>query len=541
MPGGARWSWQDLAVDRLHALDADDGDRVADDAAPCARCLVAVARTAASRRWRRRALARRHGARRRRRLSPGAEAPESLEPFASKRRARHTTRSPPSATATSSRRVCRARRAAARDVPRRPRRSPTGCSPRLSRQRRCARRTSQRRQRGSARSRSIARAGPATAADARSPARFARELRRLVGEFQARWRRRVPGHRRSRSERGARRSRTHRRALRPRRAAAGRRGASSTSASWRIGWRRTRDGWQIVEWTASAHRDAAARRQPIFTEVTAGGARRQRGVPPSAEHAARRLDGDARLGADARLERPPRRLGRRRRRRRPRGSRTWRSRPACPTGCSARGATATFEDVDRRAGARRARRHGAVAVRRRRQRRRPGPRARHRHAAAAVRSTTARAASRRSPTPSASTRRCRASLTGDLDGRLRSRRLPRRLPLRLLVLLRRRRGQGRHADAVPRRPQRPARRAVPQRRPRPLRRRHGEARARRRQRPLPLRRGVGRLRRATAGPTCWSPTTSAPRTSTATSARAAARSASRTSRRRPASSTTAPA
>ena len=49
------------------------------------------------------------------------------------------------------------------------------------------------------------------------------------------------------------------------------------------------------------------------------------------EHAARRLDDDARLRADARLERPPRRVGRRRRRRRPRGSlRRAAGRPAQP-------------------------------------------------------------------------------------------------------------------------------------------------------------------------------------------------------------------
>ena len=128
-----------------------------------------------------------------------------------------------------------------------------------------------------------------------------------------------------------------------------------------------------------------------------------------------------------------------------------------------------------------------------------------------------------------------------VDGRLRSRRLPRRLSLRLFLLLRRRRGESRHADAVPRRAQRPAGRAVPQRR----------ARAASSTPPRPRgstpatiattspRRGPTTTR--TAGPTCSSPTTSASRTCIATSARAAARSASRTSRRRPASSTTAPA
>ena len=55
-------------------------------------------------------------------------------------------------------------------------------------------------------------------------------------------------------------------------------------------------------------------------------------------------------------------------------------------------------------------------------------------------------------------------LTGSVDGRLRLRRLPRRLSLRLIVLLRRRRGESRHADALPRRPQLPAGRPVPQRR-----------------------------------------------------------------------------
>ena len=98
-----------------------------------------------------------------------------------------------------------------------------------------------------------------------------------------------------------------------------------------------------------------------------------------------------------------------------------------------------------------------------------------------------------------------------------------------------------HAHALSRCPQRATGRPLQERRPRPLRRRHRAGGSRDRQRPLPLRWPRGPTTTMTAGPTCSSPTTSAPRTCIATSARRVAWSASRTSRHAPASSITAPA
>ena len=173
----------------------------------------------------------------------------------------------------------------------------------------------------------------------------------------------------------------------------------------------------------------------------------------------------------------------------------------------------------RRGRPRRPRRHRAVAVRRHRQRRRPGPGARDRDRSRCCSSTTAEGTSRVADDAFRFASAAAGRADVDRDGRLRPRRLPRRVPVRLLVLLRRRRGQGGHADAVLRRAQRPAGRAVPQRRPRPVRRRD---RARPGSTPATTAttsppRGPTTTR--TAGPTCSSPTTSAPRTCIAISAR----------------------
>ena len=63
------------------------------------------------------------------------------------------------------------------------------------------------------------------------------------------------------------------------------------SASWRQRWRKDPAGWRIVEWkTIDMAMSRAVR--PIFTEITRGRPRRHRGVPPAAEHAARRVDRD---------------------------------------------------------------------------------------------------------------------------------------------------------------------------------------------------------------------------------------------------------
>ena len=105
----------------------------------------------------------------------------------------------------------------------------------------------------------------------------------------------------------------------------------------------------------------------------------------------------------------------------------------------------------------------------------------------------------------------------DHDGGLRPRRLSRSLSVRLLVFLRRRRGQGRHAGAVLRRAQRTAGRALSQRRPRAIRRRH---RRRRVSTPATIAitsRPPGPTTTATAGRISWSRTTSGPRTCITTS------------------------
>ena len=77
-----------------------------------------------------------------------------------------------------------------------------------------------------------------------------------------------------------------------------------------MGWRRNASGWQVVRWTARSHLVSRAR-QPNLHGDHRGGARWQRLVPPPAQHRSRLVDGDVRLGPDARLERPSGRLGRR--------------------------------------------------------------------------------------------------------------------------------------------------------------------------------------------------------------------------------------
>ena len=168
-----------------------------------------------------------------------------------------------------------------------------------------------------------------------------------------------------------------------------------------------RPGWQIVEWTRSTRRPSRAPTGRSSREITAaalGGTeafRRQLNTPLDAwmTHARRR--------ADPRLERTPRRLGRRRRRRRPRRSlRRAAGRPAQPAVPRPRRrhlrgrrpiAPASASSTTPRSRCSPTSTTTAIRIW-------SWPPARSRCCS----STTARAASRRSPAPSASTRRCRA-------------------------------------------------------------------------------------------------------------------------------------
>ncbi len=185
-----------------------------------------------------------------------------------------------------------------------------------------------------------------------------------------------------------------------------------------------------------------------------GGARRQRLVPPPAQHRSRLVDGDVRLGPDTRLERPSGRLGRR-------CGRRWTRRSVRrAAGRIAQSPLPKSRRLDLRghhgrSGGRRPRRHGAVALCRRRQRRRSGSRRGDVDQPAAVhqrRQRTFHAPSGRLPVRAAASGRADV----DHDGGLRPGWLSRSLCVRLLVFLRRRRGQGRHAGAVLRRTQRTA-------------------------------------------------------------------------------------
>ena len=67
---------------------------------------------------------------------------------------------------------------------------------------------------------------------------------------------------------------------------------------WDMRWRRGASGWQVVRWLPTSHLVSRARR-PVFTEITGGGARSHRLVPPPAHHRSRLVDGDVRLGPHA--------------------------------------------------------------------------------------------------------------------------------------------------------------------------------------------------------------------------------------------------
>ena len=283
-------------------------------------------------------------------------------------------------------------------------------------------------------------------------------------------------------------------------------------------WRRTAGRLAHRRVDGRVGRCSAARPAPVFTRGHRRRTRRQRVVPhASSRTRSRRLDGDGRLGADAGLERPPRRLGRATPTATGSRTSTWRSPRACPIASSGPRGDGDVRGRHRARGARRARRHGAVAVRRRRQRRRSGPGARRPgRSRCCFRERRQRAASR----PLRDAFRFDAADPGladvDRDGRLRPRRLPRPLPLRLLVLLRRRRGQG----GTPM-PYHDARNGPPG----VLFRNDGRGRFvdatrevgdRRRRTTATTSRPPGPTTTPTAGSTCSSRTTSAPRTSTAT-------------------------
>ena len=303
-------------------------------------------------------------------------------------------------------------------------------------------------------------------------------------------------------------------------------------------WRKDPAGWRIVEWKDDRHVDEPRRAADLHRDHR-GRARRHRGVPPAVEHAARRVVAIARRRADARLERPPWRVGRRRRWRRPRRSlRRAAGRPAQPAVPRPRRRHVRGHHRPRRR--RRPRRHRAVAVRRRRQRRRPGSRARDRHAAAAVRQRRqghVRAGRRRVhlrqaaagpahavcrwPTTIATASSTSTSASTRTSSAPARRKPARRCRTTTPATARRASCSAttaRAASSTPPRPpgSTPATTAI-----------------------TSPRRGPTTTR--TAGPICWSPTISASRTSIATWARAAGRSASRTSPSRRACWITAPA
>ena len=279
--------------------------------------------------------------------------------------------------------------------------------------------------------------GPGTMAqdlvlDSRS---FARELRQLLEDFRTGHGRRVPGHvaRRGREDR----ARDDRRALRPRRPGHGRLARRARRASGVCGGDATASGWRVVEWTATEHRPQP-RRGPGLRRGHDGRPRGKRLLPPPAQHRLRRLGRHAGLGLRPRLERPPRRLGRGRRRRRPR---RHLRRPAArlPQPALPGPGRRHLRGRDGERGPRHPRGHAAVALRRRGQRRRPGPGRRHQHGTGALpqrRRGPVRPRPGRLPLREGAPGRAHV----DGDGRLRPRRLPRPLPVRLLLLLRRGRG-----------------------------------------------------------------------------------------------------
>ena len=176
-------------------------------------------------------------------------------------------------------------------------------------------------------------------------------------------------------------------------------------------WRRGADGqWRVIEWTRRSTRCAAARRVPSSPKRPR---RRSARTPsfatsscPDSTTGPRTSTGSSSPAAwDTTACRWATSTAT--------GSTTSTSRSptACPTGSSAIEGDGTFEDVTEAAGARDSRPHVAVALRGRGQRRRPGPDPAHAHRAAAVRATTARAASRAMPTRSTFKQPLQGSLT----------------------------------------------------------------------------------------------------------------------------------
>ena len=143
--------------------------------------------------------------------------------------------------------------------------------------------------------------------------------------------RRVPGHlaRRSDERKGSRRP-TCATTSWPGRGRLARRAARASGV---CGGDARASGWRVVEWTATE--DVRSRASaPVFSEVTTAALGGNDSFRRQLEHRLRRLGRHAGLGLRPRLERPPRRLGRGRRRRRPRRHlrrpAAWIPQPALP-------------------------------------------------------------------------------------------------------------------------------------------------------------------------------------------------------------------
>ena len=332
------------------------------------------------------------------------------------------------------------------------------------------------------------------------------------GRFPRGHGRRVPDHR----HRGGpgEGTREHRRALRHRRARARMPGASRRSGTWRMRWRRG----ALAGASPNGRAVTDLRSRAALSRLRRGhhGRPGRNGLLPApAHHGPRCLDGDDRRRAHPGLERPPRC----RRSATPTATASRTSTSPSPSGLPnrlyrARG-DGTFEDATERAGLavlddtsqvlfadvdNDGDQDLVLSLS-------AGP-------ALFLNDGTGRFT--RVPDAFHFDRATPGLAHVDGDGRLRPRRLPRSLPVRLFVLLRRGRGQGGHAHALLRRPQRPARACcsattatVTSSRPPTTPASTSGTTATTSPRPGPIT-------TATAGPTSWWRTTSAGRTCTTT-------------------------